>query len=85
MVLTSLKATGSQKVGDSNPHRGVITAFPKLTGTNSPELGPTDVAADSVQGSERRRYNVTIPDIGIYVDFILFASAICVSKRLGSD
>jgi len=57
-----------------------------LTGTNSPELGPTDVAeADSVQGSERRRYNVTTPVIGIYVDFILFASAICVSKRLGSD
>ena len=30
-------------------------------------------------------YNVTTPVIGIYVDFILFASAICVSKRLGSD
>jgi len=64
----------------------VIRVFPKLTGTNSPELGPTNVAeADSVQGFERRRYNVTIPVIGIYVDFILFASAICVSKRLGSD
>jgi hypothetical protein len=64
----------------------VIRVFPKLTGTNSPELGPTDVAeADSVQGSERRRYNVTTPVIGVYVDFILFASVICASRRLGSD
>lgn len=64
----------------------MIRVFPKLTGTNSPEPGPTDMAeADSVQGSDRRRYNVTTPVIGIYVDFILFASAICVSKRLGSD
>jgi len=64
----------------------VIRVFPKLTGTNSPELGPTDVAeADSVQGSERRWYNVTTPVIDISVDCILFASAICVGKRLGSD
>jgi hypothetical protein len=51
----------------------VIRVFPKLTGTNSPELGPTDVAeADSVQGSERRRYNVTTPVIGIYL-WILYS------------
>jgi len=28
--------------------------------------------ADSVQGSDRRRYNVTTPDIGIYV-WILYS------------